>query len=323
LKNKLGVERKQMSLLSNRQNLGHLVEAVVHFNRARDATSTKSSMVEVARTLFDGLNKLQSEWTFDRPDQEIGEVKSFQSMVLEGLLSEARSELLRSDELQLVLALQPQIMNHDVLRRRGYRPGVDLDAPLIREASEAHRKLLGAFSELDGAVAHIEDRVLKRLAELLYIVRSSIAHGEKTPYGPDLAKRDRDETVCSAIVPLQEMLFDFLLDHPARKFVVYGTLAPGQPNHHVIEGIAGNWIDCIVRGSVRIECDLPVFTWHPSGPAVQAQLFISADLPQSWSRIDAFEGSVYRRHLIPAKLEGEFTVANVYIGKRSDSQHGA
>lgn len=302
-----------MRLLSNRQNLGHIVEAVVHFNGARDLTSTKSSMVQVARVLFDGLNKLQTEWTLDRTDQEVSEVKAFQSMVLEEINSDARSTFLRSDELQAVVALQPQIMNHYVLRRRGYRPGVEIEPGVIRDASDVHRKLANAYSELGGTDAAIEERVLKRAAELLYIVRSNIAHGEKTPYGPDLARRDRDEAVCSVIVPLQEMLVDFLLDRPSWKLVVYGTLAPGQPNHHVIAGVAGTWVDCVVSGSVCLERGLPVFAWKPSGPEVQARLFVSADLPQSWSRIDAFEGSSYKRHLIPAKHEDEFTVANAYV----------
>ena len=303
-----------MSLLSNRHIAGHLTEAAIHFNQARDATANGNSMVEVARALFDGLNKIQTEWALDQPDQEIGEVKAFQTMVLEGLQSEARSDFLRSDELQSVVALQPPIMDHSKLKRRGYRPGVDIEPPVVREASEVHRKLATAHSELDGADAAIEERVLKKTAELLYIVRSNIAHGEKTPYGPDLAKRDRDEAVCSVIVPLQEMLFDLILDRPTRKLVVYGTLAPGQPNHHVIADIVGSWVDCVVRGSVRAKHGLPVFAWNTSGPEIQAQLFVSGDLPQSWSRIDAFEGSAYRRHLIPTKHEGEFTVANVYVG---------
>ena len=301
-----------MTLLSNRQTPGHLAEAVIHFNRARDAKASGNSIVEVARALFDGLNKIQTEWALDQPDQEIGEVKAFQSLVLEALQSEARTAFLRSEALHSVVDFKPQIMNHDVLRRRDYRPGVDIEPRLICDASVVHRKLATAYSEIDGVDATIEERVLKRTAELLYIVRSNIAHGEKAAYGPDRAKMDRDKAVCSVIVPLQEMLVDLFLDRPTRKLVVYGTLAPGQPNHHIIAGIAGSWFDCVVRGSIRSEGGLPVFAWNPSGPEVRAQLFVSADLPESWAQIDAFEGSPYRRHLIPVKQEGDFAVANVY-----------
>jgi gamma-glutamylcyclotransferase (GGCT)/AIG2-like uncharacterized protein YtfP len=110
-------------------------------------------------------------------------------------------------------------------------------------------------------------------------------------------------------------LIDCLLGFPSRKLVVYGTLAPEQPNHNVVEAISGTWSPCVVRGSVRRQFGFPVLSWNPSGPEIQAQLLVSADLPQSWSRLDAFEGSAYRRHLIPAILEGELIVANVYVGR--------
>jgi hypothetical protein len=70
----------------------------------------------------------------------------------------------------------------------------------------------------------------------------------------------------------------------------------------------------VVRGSVRDQLGFPVLSWNPSGPEVNAHLLISADLRQSWSRIDAFEGSGYRRHLIPARRDGELLIANVYVG---------
>ena len=301
-----------MSLLSNHKNLDHLVDAIVHFNRARDITG--SSTVEVTRTLFDGLNKLQTRWLLHRSG--MGEVKTFQSMILDSLHAEARSDLPRSTELRSVVEFTPRILNHDVLNRRRYRPGDDIEPSLFREASEIHRKLTKAFSELDGMDTATEDRVLKRAAELLYLVRSNIAHGEKTPYGPDFAKRDRDEAVCRVIVPLQEILMDGLLDYPSRKLVAYGTLAPGQPNHHVIEEIGGAWTRCVVRGSVQFERGFPVLTWNPSGGELEAHLLISGDLPKAWSRIDSFEGSGYKRHLIPSTANGEVIVSNVYVGNR-------
>jgi gamma-glutamylcyclotransferase (GGCT)/AIG2-like uncharacterized protein YtfP len=303
-----------MSLLPNHKNLGHVVDAIVHFNRARDITG--SSAVEVARILFDGLNKLQTQWVLDRSEQNLGEVKAFQSMILDSLHGEARSDLLRSNELRSVVAFEPNILNHDILRHRRYRPGSDIEPSLFREASEVHRRLTNAFSELDGGDAATEDRVIKRTAELLYIVRSKLAHGEKTPSGPDLAKRDRDEAVCTVITPLQEILIDGLLCDPSRKLVVYSTLAPGQPNHQVVEGIDGTWTRSVVRGSVRRQLGFPVFTWNPSGPEVNAHLLTSADLPKWWLRIDAFEGPGYKRHLIPTTSNGEVIVANVYVGNQ-------
>jgi hypothetical protein len=59
-----------------------------------------------------------------------------------------------------------------------------------------------------------QERVMKRLAELLYVVRSNNAHGEKTPYGPDIEKLKQDEMVCSIIIPIQLALLMLILDRP-------------------------------------------------------------------------------------------------------------
>ena len=32
------------------------------------------------------------------------------------------------------------------------------------------------------------------------------------------------------------------------RLAVYGTLAPGEPNHHQMDGMTGEWIPGVVRG---------------------------------------------------------------------------
>ena len=184
-----------MSLLSNHENLGHLVDAIVHFNRGRDITG--SSTVEVARILFDGLNKLQTQWVLDHSEHNLGEVKAFQSMILDSLHGEARSDLLRSNELRSVVAFEPKILNHDVLRHCHYRPGSDIEPSLFREASEVHRKLTNAFSEFDGGDGATEERVIKRTAELLYIVRQISLMAKRRP----MDQISRNGTVTKPFAP--------------------------------------------------------------------------------------------------------------------------
>jgi len=304
-----------MTLLSEVKSLGHLVECIAHYNRALDEKERGLSKVDISRAFFDGLNKLQTEWTIHHRDLETGELKRFQLMILHGLQTDDRTSFLRSDALRVLASLKPQIMNHDTLRRHGYRPDIEVDIHLARKASEEHRKLATAYLELERSMSHeTEVCLIKRAAELLYIVRSNIAHGEKTPYGPDLAKRDRDEQVCTVIVPLQEQLFEFLLDKPSTKLVSYGTLSPGQLNHELIADVQGTWEECLIRGDVCSIGGLTVFSWNPAGQEEKAQLFISAELPAAWSRIDTFEGSRYKRRLIPIRTRAGISVANVYVG---------
>ena len=80
-----------MSLLDGLTNVGgHVTEALVHFNHALGRSNDHPPKVEVARILFDALNKLQTEWLMSQADQQLGEVKAFQEMILLGLSTDER-----------------------------------------------------------------------------------------------------------------------------------------------------------------------------------------------------------------------------------------
>lgn len=207
-------------------------------------------------------------------------------------------------------------MNHDTLTKNGYRPG-QITPNLKKKASKEHQKLIAAYSELSGQRNNkeFEDRVLKRVAELVYIIRSNIAHGEKTPYGPDLEKAKRDEEVCTSIVPIQFILFDMLLGCPNEKFFIYGTLAANKPNHMILSDLEGSWERCTTTGEVAEVDNLPALRWDPSDSnIVDGWLFASPDLGQHWERLDRFEGESYERRLILVKSEAGISVANAYQG---------
>jgi hypothetical protein len=185
-----------MSWLSSSKDLGHVTEAIIHFNEAEDRMHQRSPKTEVSRLLSNALNKIQAEWTLCARNGAMGEVKAFQTMVLKELAAQARVCFLSSNELKNLVEFEPHIMNHNTLKDHGYRPDSELTSALIKKATEEHRKLRTA---VDALLAYrndeVEIRVLKRTAELLYVVRSNIAHGEKTPYGPDKKKKERDEKV--------------------------------------------------------------------------------------------------------------------------------
>ncbi|MEJ2147653.1 MAG: gamma-glutamylcyclotransferase, partial [Acidobacteriota bacterium] len=283
---------------------GHIAEAVVHINESRKRMERGHPKTEVSRLLFDALNKVQTEWVLHLRGEQLGEVRAFQTMILEGVDEEDRGRFLRSDELKQLVEFEPQVMNHQTLRQRGYRPNVELTGHLVREASQEHRKLRTAYDALllqrEDAT---EDRVLERAAELLYIIRSNIAHGEKTPYGPDLEKRERDEQVSNVVVPVQIVLLDLLLDRPSQKLFSYGTLAPGQRNHEVVSGLGGSWQTCGAYGQLDDVGGLQVFRWNPVGPRIKGQLLVSPDLPERWSQLDQFEGDSYKRRWITVAVD--------------------
>ena len=84
------------------------------------------------------------------------------------------------------------------------------------------------------------------------------------------------------------------------RLAVYGTLAPDEPNHHQMDGMAGEWSPGIVRGRLFMvgwggEMGYPGIELDPDGQEVSVQVFESADLPDHWERLDRFEGPGYQR----------------------------
>ena len=84
------------------------------------------------------------------------------------------------------------------------------------------------------------------------------------------------------------------------RLATYGSLAPGRPNHHQLDGLAGRWFGGHVRGTLvnagwGAGLGYPALVLDPDAAPVEVQVFESADLPAHWSRLDQFEGSGYRR----------------------------
>jgi len=104
----------------------------------------------------------------------------------------------------------------------------------------------------------------------------------------------------------------------SRQLAVYGSLAPGEPNHHHLADVAGSWRDGFVRGRLLpagwgAGIGYPGMRWDEEGEPVPVKLLISNDLPRHWARLDAFEGNDYRRVLVPVRTESGFlAVANLY-----------
>ena len=90
------------------------------------------------------------------------------------------------------------------------------------------------------------------------------------------------------------------------RLVAYGTLAPGRPNHHQLNGLNGRWLEGGVRGALVQQgwgaaLGYPALILDPDGPTVEVQIFESAELPSHWPRLDDFEGPGYQRVAVPVQ----------------------
>lgn len=102
------------------------------------------------------------------------------------------------------------------------------------------------------------------------------------------------------------------------RLAVYGTLAPGRPNHQQLSRLSGRWINGTVRGHLRPEgwgADLgyPAIVLDSGGPTIGVQLFESPDLPDHWAGLDDFEGSGYRRSVTEVSTDHGDLLASIYV----------
>lgn len=102
------------------------------------------------------------------------------------------------------------------------------------------------------------------------------------------------------------------------RLVAYGSLAPGRPNHYQLHALEGRWLTGWVRGTLvhagwGAELGYPALVLDPTGPAVEAQIFESPDLPGHWSRLDEFEGTGYQRVVTTVETAEGPLAASIYV----------
>lgn len=105
------------------------------------------------------------------------------------------------------------------------------------------------------------------------------------------------------------------------RLFVYGTLAPGRPNEHVLADIDGTWQPATVNGTLLQEgwgaaLGYPGIVLDEQAAEIHGFVFSSQELSQHWSMLDNFEGDGYERVITSATLEDNSRVsAHIYTLK--------
>ena len=97
----------------------------------------------------------------------------------------------------------------------------------------------------------------------------------------------------------------------------YGTLQPGQRNHHVVSMIAGRWVNGHVVGRL-LDCGWAVSMGYPAfardgQDQVAVQVLESEQLIEHWERLDFFEGPAYQRVVVEVHTEEGVIEASIYV----------
>ena len=92
------------------------------------------------------------------------------------------------------------------------------------------------------------------------------------------------------------------------RLFVYGTLAPGQPNEHILGVIDGTWEEATVTGALHPEgwgatMGYPAIVLRDNGDKIKGLVFSSNELSEYWAMLDEFEGESYQRVRTSVKLK--------------------
>ena len=103
---------------------------------------------------------------------------------------------------------------------------------------------------------------------------------------------------------------------------VYGSLAPGKTNHHIVAPLGGEWSDGFVVGDLFQTgwgAALGYWAFRPrsGGARIAVKVLESRKLSEAWGMLDEFEGSEYQRILVPILRSDDelLTVANLYAAR--------
>jgi len=102
------------------------------------------------------------------------------------------------------------------------------------------------------------------------------------------------------------------------RLATYGSLAPGRPNQHELEGLEGRWFAGHVNGMLvhagwGAGLGYPALVLDPNGSDVRVDVLESADLPAHWERLDAFEGPGYQRVVARVRTSIGEVYASIYV----------
>jgi gamma-glutamylcyclotransferase (GGCT)/AIG2-like uncharacterized protein YtfP len=113
-------------------------------------------------------------------------------------------------------------------------------------------------------------------------------------------------------------MVDRILPESEIRLATYGSLAPGCPNHGQLSHLSGRWLVGCVHGSLieagwGASLGYPGLILDPDEPPIEVHVFESRALVHHWDRLDAFEGSGYRRVAVDVSTDEGVLPASIYV----------
>ena len=107
---------------------------------------------------------------------------------------------------------------------------------------------------------------------------------------------------------------------PQKHLIIYGTLAPDKPNHHIMQPIIGEWKRITIYGKLEEKgwgAEQGFFGFaHDNGKSanqIDSWVLISDSLPENFPFLDDFEGEGYKRILCKYNISATDDIGVGYI----------
>jgi gamma-glutamylcyclotransferase (GGCT)/AIG2-like uncharacterized protein YtfP len=104
---------------------------------------------------------------------------------------------------------------------------------------------------------------------------------------------------------------------PLERLAIYGTLAPGRPNHYQLDGLEGRWLKGYIDGMLLdagwgASLGHPTLVLDPARSAIGVDVFESIDLPAR-ARLDTFERPGYEHVVTTVHMPTGDVDASIYV----------
>ena len=180
--------------------------------------------------LFGCLNRIWNsvnfEQTLEPVEDEASDTSKLRKLLLLLLRETDAERLVRLSGFRELVELRPFIHDDNISRRYLGGPfdpsnGEGLTHDQSLEATLAHQEFISYFHILsENQNAKNKKRFIEKLARLLFVIRSNIAHGSKTHYEGS----HRNERICSHTYEVLKHIFNAILDNGLFKIAAYGEL---------------------------------------------------------------------------------------------------
>jgi gamma-glutamylcyclotransferase (GGCT)/AIG2-like uncharacterized protein YtfP len=280
-------------------------------NQARDLLGALEKIIIIYRK----VNEDRSENNDSRRDTNLQILKK----IVKGFSNDEKIDFLGSKELKQIVDINPPIEDMSTFTFQEIWPE-DAYSDLKMQAQKKHMELKEAYVKYVERNSGQTD-LIKKLCNLIMVVRNNISHGEKTPMGPDKNFNKRNQAILDAFIPfLRNIFFELLFDYPKKRICLYGTLKSGNSNHNYLKEIVEDDLKIkkgFIEGKVYYENNKPFFKPVIPGEKIDVEILEMNNPDKVTRKLIEFEGPDYKLMLIVAEIDGKKNISSIF-GKNND-----